>query len=46
VILILALPTLIAFAAIDRSNTEVIAVGSEIAFRQNIFNADSSDLNL
>jgi len=42
VILILALLTLIAFASIDRSNTEVITAGNEIAFKQNIFNAESA----
>jgi hypothetical protein len=46
VILIPALLTLIAFASIDRSNTEVITTGNEVAFKQNIFNAASSDLNL
>ncbi len=42
VILILALLTLIAFASIDRSNTEVITAGNEVAFKQNIFNAESA----
>ena len=42
VILILALLTLIAFASIDRSNTEVITAGNEIVFKQNIFNAESA----
>jgi Tfp pilus assembly protein PilX len=42
VVLILALLTLIAFASIDRSNTEVITAGNEIAFKQNIFNAESA----
>ncbi len=42
VILILALLTLISFASLDRSNTEVITAGNEIVFKQNIFNAESA----
>jgi Tfp pilus assembly protein PilX len=42
VILILALLTLIAFASIKRSNTEVITAGNEVVFKQNIFNAESA----
>ncbi len=42
VILILALVTLISFTSVDRSNTEVITAGNEVAFKQNIFNAESA----
>ena len=41
-ILILSLLIMIGFASVDLSNTEVTTSGNEVAYKQNIFNAEAA----
>ena len=41
-ILILSLLVMIGFASVDLSNTEVTTSGNEVAYKQNVFNAEAA----